>query len=305
MFPFGNKNLIGVDIGAYSVKVVKFRGGKGAFTLEGAACLKLPKEAGAGTATTAVTGLIMEIIRSQRIGGRFAAAAFPGNALTMRHIYLPSMPEKDLKEAVRWEIRKELTFPANELLADYVLAGGAAKTEANMLSIIAFAAKKSDADDITSAVKNAGLELRAIESVPTALLAAFNINNIWEDGVNYAMLDIGENRSTLAILKDRRLNFVREISFGGVDLTVAAAEASNKEASEAEEYKAAHGMTAEAGEDGDKVTKRLSGCVEGLCSELHRSFDYYQAQFREGAVGKLFLSGGSAQLAGIDGFITT
>ncbi|MBI5469387.1 MAG: type IV pilus assembly protein PilM [Deltaproteobacteria bacterium] len=290
-----SKNLTGIDIGSYSVKLVAFGGRPGAYSLKAAACFKLPSER--GQAKPVEPGFLSEMIRSQRAAGRRVAALFTGHSLIFKHLHLPEMPEKDLKEAVKWEVRKELSIAPDDLVSDYVLAGrGKDKT----LSIIAFAAMKNEIESEMRLFKEAGVDLRALDAAPTALLSAFDLNNEWEPGVNYGMLDVGETKSTFAILKDKTLSFVREISVGGGDITRSLAQALNIDHTEAEYMKVSSGLT------GDKAAlKAMTAPLERLSTELHRSIDYYQAQFREGGVSKLFLSGGTARLIGIDGLITT
>lgn len=292
-----NKNLIGVDIGTYSLKVVKLKGSRGSYSLDGAISVKMNKDS-AGDATY-LSGVIAEAVRSLKVSG-MAATAVPPSSLILRQLSLPSMPDKDLKEAVKWEIRKEVAFPPNELIADYSLSGTSSKTAENMLSLVAFGVKRGEVERLISIFKNARLELRVADAAPMALLTAFDANNAWEPGVNYAMLDMGETRSMLVIFKDSRLAFVREIGYGGNDLTLALAEGLHKDPLEAELYK----LSADARND-ETVKGLINGSVEGLVAELQRSFDYYHAQFREGAVSKLFLSGGMARIGGLDDFIKT
>ncbi|MEK7773545.1 MAG: pilus assembly protein PilM, partial [Deltaproteobacteria bacterium] len=173
----------------------------------------------------------------------------------------------------------------------------------NTVPVIAFSSKKSEIDGLMAFFKDASLEVRVIEAVPTALFAAFDLNNIWEDGVNYSMVDIGASKTTLVILKNKRLMFTREISFGGRDLTASIAGGLNKEESVAEEYKVTYGLNPPEGQ-GNEAGRLITGPLTELCRELRRSFDYYQAQFREGSVSKIFLCGGTARLKGIEGFIT-
>ncbi|MBI5453877.1 MAG: type IV pilus assembly protein PilM [Deltaproteobacteria bacterium] len=302
MFP-GKRNLIGVDIGSYSVKVVALVGTEGAYTLGGAALFRLPRE---GDEAAPVTPPFLSgILKAKRIRGSRAAALMSGPSLIFKHLKLPVMPEKDLKEAVRWEVRKDLAIAVSpaDLVLDYMTAAKAAKPGDNTLSIIAFAAVRGDVERSISLFRDAGLELRVLEVVPSALLFSFNANNAWEPGVNYAMLDIGETKSTLAILKDKRLSFAREIGIGGADFTKFLASGMGKPVEDAEEYKIAFGLTADDGKE-DKARKILSQAVERLCTEVQRSFDYFQAQFREGSVSKLFLSGGSARLKGMEEFVS-
>ena len=129
------------------------------------------------------------------------------------------------------------------------------------------------------------------------------MSNDWEAGANYAMLDIGESRSTLAILKDRKLAFVREISIGGRDLTHSIANMLGKTEEEAEDIKTELRLDSPA-ENDVPALGAVKALIDGLCAELQRSFDYYQAQYREGAVSHLFMSGGTARMKGLDAFMT-
>ena len=299
----GKHNLIGVDIGSYSVKVVSLVGTEGSYTLGGAALFRLPGEG--GEAHRRYAPLSLRHIAGQRIKGRRAAALMNNPSLIFKHLKLPVMPEKDMKEAVRWEVRKDLAIAVSpaDLILDYISAAKAAKPGDNTVSIVAFAAVRSDVERTIALFRDAGLELRVLEVTPSALLFSFNINNAWEPGVNYAMLDIGETKSTLAILKDKRLSFTREIGIGGADFTKQLASGIGKPEAEAEDYKIAFGLTADD-KDEDRAKQFLTQAVERLCTEVQRSFDYFQAQFREGSVAKLFISGGSSRLKGIEAVIS-
>lgn len=299
MLPFQNKNLIGIDIGSYSLKAVYLGGSRGSYTLKAASCFRMPHEAGRDASASA--GLISGFVKSQRLQGKRAAAVLSGPSLIFRHLHLPSMPEKDLREAVKWEIRKETAIQPEDLIADYVLAGKGGQDSGNTVSLIAFAARRSDVERTMALLKDSGLEPRVIEAVPTALLEAFGMNNKWENGVNYASLDIGESGSTLAIFKDRGLAFAREITLGGGDITRSIAAGLNTDPDTAEEFKISRGL--DLSESETNARPYVLQPLERLVAELHRSFDYYQAQFREGQVAKLFLSGGTARLKGIEEFV--
>ncbi len=296
MFPFTGKNLIGVDIGSYSIKIVGLKGRRNSYTLEVAAFGEL-----SGHGNDAAELLSM-LVRSHGLRGRKAASVIPSGSLTFRHMNVPEMPEKDFREAVKWEIKKEVNFPPGELISDYVVTEHDTGAEGGV-PVIAFAARRTVVDETIRIFKEASLELVVMETVPTALLAAFDLNNIWEDGVSYAMLDIGVSGSTLAILKNRKLGLVREIAFGGESLTRALSSGLNKGMEESEELKLSYGLEG-TDETGAQIKKILSDSLDGLASEILRSFDYYQAQFRGGTVSRLFLSGGTARLKGIDALLS-
>lgn len=281
----------GIDAGAWSLKAVTITGRKGAYSLKHAAYMKLPPEARAGELTP---GLLSDFLKDNSIPVSRAAVLMTGHSLMFRHFYLPPMPDKDLKEAVKWEIRKEVAIAPADLVSDFVTTSGTPRPDGK-LSITAFAGVRKEIDSIMAFFREAGVEASVIEVIPTSLLASFCLNNDAPKDENNAMLDVGETRSTLAIIRNRSLAFAREISIGGQDFTRAAAMHLKKGTIEAEEYK--HGA---APEEARRIFQKPS---ERLSSELHRSFDYFQAQFREGSVARLYLSGGPALLKGLPSFI--
>jgi type IV pilus assembly protein PilM len=288
----GRGAYTGIDFGAWSLKAVSITGSKGAYSLKAAAYLKLPNEARAGEASSVC---VSDFLKANYIPTAKTAVLMTGHSLMFRHFYLPPMPDKDLKEAVKWEIRKEVAIPAADLVSDFVTTDGAPRPDGK-LSITAFAGVRKEIDSIMTLFKNAGVEVRLIEVIPTALLASFCLNNDAAKDENHAMLDIGETKSTLAIIRNRSLAFAREITMGGQDFTRAAAIHLKKSSIDAEEYK--------RGATQDEARLSLLKPLERLAAELHRSFDYFQAQFREGSVARLYLAGGSAQLKGLDSFIS-
>jgi len=316
------KNLIGIDVGAYSTKIVWLKGGgAGAYRLKSVLYTRLASDRSEGGNSPA--GFLSAIVKSQRLSGKKAATVLYGPELLVRRLSLPPMPDKDLREAVKWEIRKESAIPPEELVCDYVIAASDVKASESgnppvgSLSIIAFAARRVVVDGLMSEFKSTGVEIRVVETVPTALLSSFDANNVWENGVNYAFVDIGLTASTLAIFKNRKLAFVREMPFGGAEITSALSAETGKNDEECDELKASCfvevGNNVSAGGTGSKengghspfalaaLTKKI---IERLCSDIHRSFEYYQAQYRGGQVERLYLSGGTARMRGIDGFIT-
>lgn len=309
--PLFPKNLIGIDAGGYSTKIVWLKGTTGAagsYRLKSIAYARTPEGKGAG--------FFRAVAKSQRLSGKKAATVIYGPELIVRRVTLPPMPDKDLREAVKWEIRKETAIPPDELVCDHVIAASDAKASGGGLSIIAFAARRAAVDGIMSEFKSAGVEVRVVETVPTALLASFDANNVWEDGANYAFMDIGLTASTLAIFKDHKLSFVREMAFGGAEITAALCSETGKNEDECEELKlscsvfvggvggAAGGGNTRLGQAGSKEDMVAGKIIERLCSDIHRSFEYYQAQYRGGQVERLYLSGGTARMRGIDAFMT-
>ncbi|MCP3676091.1 MAG: type IV pilus assembly protein PilM [Deltaproteobacteria bacterium] len=300
MSPFFRKNLVGVDIGSCSIKVVKFLGGSGKYELDTATSIKSPTH---GEGGEGIAGIIGDIVRSKKVRGRSFAISLPGSRVTIRHLNLPVMPEKDLKEAVAWEMRKETNLPSEELLSDFMLLDEINQPEGSRYSIIAFGSRRGEVDNLIRNFEGIPGEVVAVDVTPLALLASFDLNTQWEKAVNYAVIDIGGMSTTLAILKDKKMRFTREIAVGGREMTLSIAHGRGIGEDEAEADKVEFGL-GHGGNGEQKTREFLLPVVDRLTNEINLSFDYYQAQFREGVIGKIFISGGSSLLKGLDDYIS-
>lgn len=308
MFIFDKGSFAAVDIGSYAVKVVKIKGKGGSRSLEAVGYSRLDHIA-IPDDNSKISETIRNLFNVHRIKTKRVATVLSGNSLTLAHLYLPNMPRKDIKEAVRWEMRKQVTFSPEELVCDYTAIGEIKKGEESVLSLIAFGARKKDVEELLKILESASLEPATVDVTPMAMLACFDYSNIWEEGINYSMIDIGDSKSTLAIFKERKLMFTREIPIAGREMTTAVMNklACGEDVAEKEKIRCGVSRPGESASSalggGDQVVAdAVSGVCERLAAEAHRSFDYYQAQFREGGISKIFLCGGTARLKGIDDF---
>lgn len=300
MFIFDRANLTGIDIGSYAVKVVKIKGKEGSRSLEALGYSRLDNTQFPDDSSK-LSETFRNLFNAHKIKTKKVATVLSGGSLTLAHLYLPNMPKKDMKEAVRWEMRKQVTFSPEELVCDFTTIGEIKRGEEPVISIIAFGARKKDVEQLIKAIEDAFLEPVRIDVAPMAMLACFDYNNIWESGINYSMIDIGDSKSTLAIFKDRKLMFAREIPVAGREMTTAVMNKLACDGDVAEKEKIICGVL-RSGEGRQGAADAVSGVCERLAAEVHRSFDYYQAQFREGSISKIFLCGGSARLKGLDDF---
>ncbi len=293
IFPF-RKNLLGIDIGSSSIKVVKLKQRGGACHLTGVGYEKLPVEA----SDHLVSEALRTLLKVQGMGSGRVASAINGKSLTFRDIRLPKMPEGDLREAVRWEIKKGIDFPEDAII-DYVVNDEMTEGGKITLSILAFAVKKEEVSGHAAILKEASLIPDAIDVGSMALLSAFNYNYAEEKEKRYAILDIGASKTTLAIVFKGTLRFTRYIPIGGNDITTAVQNAEGTDFQVAEEEKVRYAPALD--ESPEAVQASVKSFIEGLSQELRRSLKYYQAQLREGAVDGILITGGCSRIKGIAG----
>ncbi len=293
--PF-DRGLIGIDMGSYSIKIVKLRGRSGNYILEAAVHVRLGMDC---EGEEVPGGIIREAVRSNGVRGRGIATAVGASHLTTKQMSLPAMPKRDLKEAVRWEMKRDSNADPKDMVIDYSITGETSQEGAKTLSILAFGAQKGYVEELIKILSAVPIDVMVVDAAPMSLLAAFCINNKVENGVNYALIDVGASNTTLVIVKDGVLRFVRNIPLGGMDMTDAIAERKSLSRTEAEEEKMRHGLSRDT-----NISGPLLEIMDRLSTEISRSFDYYQAQFKKESIGKGFLSGGSSKLKGVEDYLS-
>lgn len=295
--PLLAKNLVGIDIGFSSVKAVSLKRGRGGCCLMGAGYEKIHP----GTGDTGIVDALRALVRKQKIGSGKVTSTMPFKTMVFSHeIMLPKMPEPDLREAVAWEVKKEIDFPGDAVI-DYVVNNEVVDGGRKKLSIIAFAVKRAEVLEHMNMLKKASLKPYAIDVCPMAFLSAFDYNYGWGDNKRYAIIDIGSSQTCLTILYRQSVRLARQISLAGNDMTWTIQDAEETDFESAEEEKIRY--TA-ALDDAPKIVQNAARLfMEKISAEIMRSLVYYQAQMREGSVDHILLSGGCARIKGLAGYI--
>ncbi len=315
------KSSIGLDIGSHSIKMVELRHTPKGVFLTNFAVKELPSEPGADV----IAEKIKELFREKNIKARKVTIGVSGSQVAIRHISLPSMPKKELKEAVRWEARKFISFPPERAIVEFQLLGEAVEEGVKKLDLMVAVADGDLIESQLALIKGAGLEPVGVSIIPYALWhcmqtipPVYRIHGTGREarkGVT-ALIDIGAKKTNISIVKDNRLQFTREIATAGNAFTEAVKEAATLEGAaldfgKAEEVKKEYAIPKEEGVEGakghvplQKISFVMRPVLERLSTEIKRSFDFYKSQFKEEAEGRrIFICGGGAGLKGLKEYL--
>ncbi len=285
-------NHIGVDIGTSSIKIVALkRKGKSA-TLLNAGFIEIEEK---GTALNAMKILVERL----RIRGKEVITKIPGSATTIRHVFMPRMSEKELKEAIRWEAKKHISYPLENAVVDYISTDGEAGGD--KINVMLVAAEKSAVMSVYSIVRDAGLKVVAVDTNPLAILETLRLNYDWGSEENIVVVDIGAGTVEIDIIKGTQLRFTRSVDINGDDISKAMMEELGITKEEAEEFKKMGvSLKEEVTEGPEAIIRRF---LDRLALEIQRSVDYYKAQSREKIVKRLILTGGIALMPGLKEYL--
>lgn len=287
-----SSNLVGLDIGTSSIKVVQLRKMRKRVRLEFAAEYPLyvqGKRQDAGE-------IISAVFREVNLKNMRTAALFPWESFFLYHTQFPRMPGNELKDAIGWEASKLLTIPLEEAVMDYRVSDSLGeKFHINLV-----AARKTDVISTAEFLRKNGVNLVVLDVSPMASLKSIVFNEDAGRESSVAFIDIGCKKTEISIAMNGELVFYRVIKAGGDSITRKVMDAREVD------YGAAEDMKREVGLTGSMLDVRsvLQEEVDKIMLEIRRSLDYFRGQYRDEYVSDIIMSGGTPMMPGFMDYIS-
>src|SRR3990167_7613997 len=119
---FGTKDIVGLDIGSHSIKLVRLKKGKKGFELLNFGIIPIPPETivdGLIEKPEIVTNAIKNIFKTERIKTKEVVTAISGESVVIKKINVPKMTEDELAESIRVEAEQYIPFDIEEVNLDF------------------------------------------------------------------------------------------------------------------------------------------------------------------------------------------
>lgn len=286
------KDIVGIDVGSSSVKVVCLREARGAFHLANLGIMPLTPEAIVDNAimdSPAVIDTINNLLGSMKIKAKRVATSVSGHAVIIRKINLPVMTDAELDASIQWEAEQYIPFDISEVNIDFQILGPDPKDPAQM-DVMLVAAKKDFIDDYTAVFAEAGLEPVVMDIDCFAVENMFDYNYGFVEGEVVALINLGANATNVNVLRGDSSIFTRDIQTGGNLLNEELQKRLGVSYLEAERAKLGDREVADV--DPEEVSQILSEAIENLVQEVQRSLDFFMATSSDDRISKIYLTGG-------------
>jgi type IV pilus assembly protein PilM len=293
---FEGKNLVGVDIGTSSVKVVVVReSGKGVHLLKYGAEPLPPQSLVDGHVMNsgAVVDALRKLFKDLRISQRDVALAIAGNSVIIKKLNLPLMKQEELEEQIQWEAEQHIPYDISEVEIDYNVLGQNA--EAGQMDVLLVAAKKDQIQDLLEVAKEARLRPVVVDIAAFVLQNTYELNYGFNPGETIALINVGAEVTTVNIVHGNMPQFTRDISNGGNSITEEIQKQLQVSFDEAEAYKAGGDLNSHEVVP-QEVNGIITSVVDALAGEIQRSLDFYMATTNRGEVERIFVTGGTAKI---------
>ena len=295
-----SRNLIGLDIGDSSVKVVELKEqGKGrGFQLVRLGWEPLSSEAivdGQIMDAQLVTETIQRLFQRCKIKPATpVATAVCGHHVIVKRISLPVMSAAELDESIHWEAEQYIPFDIEDVNLDYEILEGSSLSGDGNMDVLLAAAKKDKINDYINVVDQAGLKPETVDIASFAMQNAFEANYEFEPDQVIALVDIGSAVSSISVLHGGSSVYWRDINIGGNQYTDAIQKELNLSADQAEQLKRGEEID---GIPYERVQPILSSVTQDIGAEIQKTLDFFkQISATDQELDRLFLTGGTAQV---------
>lgn len=315
MFLSGKTTLLAIDIGSHSIKVAQLEGDSGKFELLNFGSLPLEPEAvseGVVRDEEHVIEVLKRLLAAENISNRNAVVSVSGEAVMIKKIKIPLVPEEERADVVSEEAEQYIPFDIDDVQIDYQVLEAPPKSEDDMFDdedddeeeekqdILLVAVQNEIIDSRLGVLAGAGLKPLIVDLDVFAMVNALGVSRNLKEMGAVALVDLGHTFTHLNILMDGVSTFTRDIPVGGSSCTDAiVSKYQLEEAKDAEAFK--YGVVPEE-VDKEDVVETIVTAFEPIVDELYKAFEFFSSTSNT-QVEKVFLAGGGALIPGADGLL--
>ena len=296
--------MVGVDIGTASIKVCQVketRKGLGLVRLGYAPLGPQVIVDGQVMDSGAVVETLQKVFHDAKIRQKECALSVSGQSVIIRKITVPMMTEAELEEQIQWEAEQHIPFDIKDVHVDYQVLRR--RAEASQMDLLLVAAKRDQIEEYAQLARNAKLKPLVCD------IDAFTVQNLFEysrslpTDQTIALINVGASLSSLNIIANGVSAFTREIANGGNGITEEIQKQLNVPHEQAEAYKCGGSASADdpsrPGMVPQQVVQVIEAVSDTIAAEIQRSLDFFMATSGEGEIARIYVTGGSANLAAL------
>ena len=307
--------LVGLDIGSHSIKVVEIDDSNRGLILKNFGIIGLPHHAiveGSVREMEIVSSAIKNLFKHLKVRNTSVATSISGYSVIVKKISINRREESELDSTIQEEAEQYIPFDISDVNLDYEILLGPEelefdsagkekgdKEEGDLMDVMLVAAKKDIVDDYVSLLHLAGLSPMVLDVDAFALQNAFEISSDEPSGC-YAIVNVGAEELGINAIKHGVSIFTRDSSYGGSQITDAIMTKFDVSQEEAEKMKL--GGTQVDTERG-ALEEIFTSVVSGWIQEIKRALDFLATTYPDESIEKIFISGGSCRIPGFQKYL--
>jgi len=314
--------LVGLDIGSHSIKLVEIDHTKQGRILKNFGIVGLPPDAiveGSIKDTELVSSAIKTLFKNLRVRNKNVVTSISGFSVIVKKISLEKMEESKLESTIQGEAEQYIPFDINDVNLDFdILTYGEEfgaevdaegerpeekeeKAKSDQMEVMLVAAKRDIVEDYQTLISLAGLQAQILDVDAFALQNAFEISSDEAEPEGcFALVNVGAEELGINAVKRGVSMFTRDSSYGGSQVTDAIMAEFKVSFEEAEKIKLG-GTTLETKRGA--LEEIFTSVISEWVQEINRALDFVASTYPDEAIEKIFVSGGSSRISGFQNYL--
>ena len=289
------KNLLGIDIGHESLKLMLLNGNE----VKKIAVVPMPHsliQNGAVTSGEALAELIRNTMKAHDIKCRDAALVINSRSLFVRRVTMPLMNESQLLYNLPYEFRDYITGELEQYIFDYAMITTpqelTEQNEQTTMDLLAVAMPAAMMEELREIIRMANLKLVKAAPAVSSLLPLVTMRNETKptDSKEYALLDLGSSSIRLYMFREGDYTAGRVIETGLSALKEIIAEVYHVDAHLAHTYMLTN-------HDNCLYHDACMELYQRIAVEVMRVLNFYLFSNRDSELNDVWVYGGGAAIA--------
>ncbi|MDP0560871.1 MAG: pilus assembly protein PilM [Candidatus Endonucleobacter sp. (ex Gigantidas childressi)] len=299
-----NKILLGIDISSSAVKVIGLDYSQGKYRVTAFASEALP--AGAIVEddiqdAEAVGSTIRKAVKRSRSKCESVAIAVSGAAVITKTLSMDaSLSDSEMESQIIQEADKYIPYPLDEVAIDFEVQSLKANNP-ELADVLLAACRKESVGIREDVLEIAGLNAAVIDVESLVMERSFKLLvgqlSLSDKKHTVAVVDIGAANTTLYVLQDNKIIYVRRQAFGGKQLTDEIERHYELSAIDAEKAKISGSLP------NDYEAVVLGPFRESVIQQISRSLQFFYSSSKLNDVDAIILAGGTSCLKGLPEFV--
>ena len=286
------REVLGLDIGSSAVKIIQLRKDGADYTVTAASIADIAAGENSNDLIEINTvGAICKCLESMGIQTRLAVCSVCGPEVAVRGFQFPLLRPEEIEGAILLEAGQVCPFNVDDASVDYQLIPNG---DGKISGVLVAATNKVLKRKIQFA-EEASLNCVLMDVDALSLLNCFSECEKPEAGQTTAILNVGSSYTSLAIMGNNNLPFVRDMAYAGKDIIQQVASENNLSTE-------AVGKILFSGESPDHPQSELIDSLARACQKLivgvSETLRYYTAQGKTAVVDNVFVCGSFALVKG-------
>ncbi len=292
MFGGKNKSVVGLDIGANSIKLIKLEHTKTGYFVSGMGVRELPAEAIVSDEIRdrdAVIFNIQALIDQVDPKIKEVNVAISGHGIITDKFTIDKKSGAEAEQAIIFETEQRAPFDIEDVTLDYHIGEGA--QDETKMDVLMVAARNEFLDAYLDLIEECDLKPVLVDIDAFATLNAYEYNYDVDPERITAIINIGQDVTNICYLLDGQLHSTRDVSSGVREIF----NSIQKEFRLNSEL-ATKAIKGELGEsiDQDMLKATIISSADELISGIEQAFSWFKSQTKTKKVDWIVLSGGGA-----------